>query len=80
MHIPAQFQRIAVFLNKNRLVSALIEVAASFVATIVGDDVGGVESLHEPTEVSLRGHENKVKMIFHEHIGMYLYATEGAGC
>ena len=48
-------------------------------ATIVRDGVGGVESLHEPTEVCLRGHENKVKMVFHEHIGMYVYGIEGAG-
>ena len=50
-------------LNKDCLVSALIEVATSFVAAIVRDGVGGVESLHERTEVCLRGHENKVKML-----------------
>jgi hypothetical protein len=80
VHITAQFQQIAVFLNQDCLVSALIEVTTSFVATIVGDGVGGVESLHEPTEVCLGGGENKVKMIFHEHIGMYLYGIEGTGC
>ena len=77
--VSAQLNKVTVRIYHNGFVAALIEVAASIVATIVGDGVGGVESLHEPTEVCLRGHKNKVKMIFHEHIGLQLDGVEGAG-
>ena len=54
MHVTAQFQEIAVFLNKDCLVSALVEVSTSSVPTIVIDGVGGVESMHKPREIYLR--------------------------
>jgi hypothetical protein len=65
VHIPAQFQKIAVCIYKHRLVSPLIKVPTSTVTAVELNRVGGVEALHEFVKVGLMSHDNHMKVVVH---------------
>ena len=74
MDISAQFQQIGVGLNENGLVTALKKVSASSVTPVDIDRIGGVQSLHESTEIRISAHQRKMQVVIHkdEHVDLHI--------
>ena len=54
MHVPAQFQQIAVSVNKNGLVSALEQVPTSFSLDIDIGCIRAIQVMHDFTQIFFR--------------------------
>ena len=76
MQITAESQQIMISFYKNSLVSALIEMSASVMTSIIINCIGGVKALHEALEIRFRGHKKKVKMVIHQDITVNLYVVK----
>ena len=73
MNVAAYFQQILIGLNEYCLVAALVEVTASMMAQVIVGGVGGVEALHEPAEICLRGFQQKMEVITHQGVAMHFH-------
>jgi len=70
MNIPAEPHKMFIFFDQDSLVASLKQVATPSVAAVEVNRVGGIETLHEISEVSFGGHQEEVKMILHQDIRM----------
>ena len=70
MRIAAKFQKLAVCLYQDGFKSALIEMTHSAVATVMEARIRHVEVPHKLGQIGLRSFDDKMKMVFHQHVGM----------
>jgi hypothetical protein len=63
MNIPAEFHKMIVFFDQDSLVTTLEQMAAPSMAAVEINRVGGIETLHEFSEVRFRGHQKEMKML-----------------
>ena len=70
MDIARELGEIGVLLDKDRLVSALKQMAAALTLGIVIDRIGGIQALHDPGEISLGGLKEKMIMVVHKTPGI----------
>ena len=68
--IPANFKKMRVFLDNNRLVSALEKMAGSMASVIEELSVDTVHLAHAKSEVPIRGLDEKMVMIVHEAVSV----------
>jgi len=76
----SRFQKVVVCINKHRLISPPIKVPTSAVTAVEIHRVGRVKALYELAEVGFTGHDNQMKMVVHEHIGMHLHEKSDPVC
>jgi hypothetical protein len=72
MNVSGKFVPVEFRLHNLRLVSALEQVTAVGVFAIHGQRIGGIERLHELSEISLAGLQLEMIMIRHEAIRLDL--------
>ena len=72
VQISGEFQEIGVFLDKNGLIPALIQMTLPMVAAVVIYGISRIESLHQVLQIRLQGLEEQMIMIGHQHIAVQL--------
>jgi hypothetical protein len=66
---PGYLKKVPIGVNQKRFVSTLIEVTGSMMPTIKGSGIADVEMTHEFGQISVRGGNQQMEVIGHEHIG-----------
>ena len=69
-NVPAQFEKIAVFIDNDLFVPSLEDVAGLLVLPVVSLGIDAVYLSHSPRKVSLRGFNDQMVVVIHETIGM----------
>ncbi len=69
MDIPGHLQEIAVCIDNEGFVSALIEMACSLMSLVEGRRIGDIEMAHELLEVGPGRSHDDMEMVGHEDKG-----------
>jgi hypothetical protein len=79
MHIPAELQEIAVLIDQERFISALIEMTHPPMAPVERRRIANIEMPHELREISPGGFHHQMKMVVHQHVTVNLDPVNLAG-
>jgi len=77
--VAGQDRKVCILVNKDALVSSLVERPYTSAAAIKVTGVGDIEVAHKFAEVAERGLHKNVKMIVHENIGVELDGIDVKG-
>jgi hypothetical protein len=67
--VPGYLKKITIGVNQKRFISPLIEVTGSMVPAIEVSGIADIEMTHEFGQITLRGGDQQMEVIGHEHIG-----------